>query len=281
MYDRSHFSASNLPYFYYPLEDAFASMAAAGYQAVELFAGTPHCFVDPTGSSGCAGIRELAGRYGLSLRALHPETLSKRYTLCVEEPEWRALSMEFFRRNLELAAELEIPLVTLDGTGTLLDRPRAEAFDRCAENLSRLADYAEQLGIDLALAASPRQNPSCVHTVQELADMLRAVAHPRLKALLSLPAMEEAGESIPQWFDRLGPAIAHVHFCDARLGVSQVWGQGILPLKRCLAQLEAAGYAGLLCQYLENDAYQDEPAQTDRENMRALGAGCGWPASAG
>lgn len=272
-------AASNLPYFYHSLEGAFRGIADAGYRNVEFFAGTPHFFVDPEGHSDCGPVLHLAERYGLSIRALHPETLSGRYSLCVEDPVWRELSLAWFRRNLEAASRLGAELVTLEAAGMLLDRPAQEARERCVEDLRVLAGYARELGLVLALAATPPDRPGCAHTLSELSALLRMVDSPSLKALLSIPAMAEAGETIPQWFEALGTEIVYLHFCDARPGSSQVWGHGVLPLRKLLGQLEAAGYQGLLGQYLDGDDSQAEPARCDRENMEALAAA--WPVSAG
>lgn len=275
MLDAARLTASNLPYFYESLDTAFRCIAEAGHQNVEFFAGTPHFFVEPQGHSDCRPVRDLAERYGLRIRALHPETLSGRYGLCVGEPAWRAMSMEWFRRNLEAAAQLGAELVTLEAAGGVLDEPGPAVGERCAEDLRDLAEYAGTLGLTLALAATPQDRPGCAHTLADLSALLQAVDSPRLKALLSLPVMAAAGESIPQWFQCLGPDIAYLHFCDARPGGGRVWGQGVLPLRRLLGQLEAAGYSGLLGLYLEDDSYQEEPARADRENMEALAAA--WP----
>lgn len=272
MLDASRLAASNLHYFYDSLETAFRGMADAGYRNVEFFAGTPHFFVDPEAHLDCGPVRRLAAEYGLTIRALHPETLSGRYSLCVKDPDWRAMSMAWFRRNLEAAAQMGAELVTMEAVGAVLDEPGRGARERCGENLQTLAEYAGELGLPLALATTPRDRPGCAHTLAELLSLLREVDSPSLKALLSVPAMAAEGETIPQWFACMGGEIVHLHFCDARPGGSQVWGRGILPLDRLLKQLEEAGYRGLLSQYLDNDSYQEEPAEADRENMAALAA---------
>ena len=263
-------AASNVHYFYYPLSTAFREIAAAGYQNIAFFAGTPHFFVDSSGYSDCTVVKNLAKQNGLTIQVFHPELLSGRYSLCIKDPTWQTASMSFFSHSLEAAAELGTRIVSIDIAGLLLDEPRKVVYERCVRNLYVLARRAEELGLTLALATSVRDRPSCARTLWELKDILQAVSHPNLKAALSLPAMAEAGETIPQWFRDLGNNIVYNHFTDARSGAAQVWGQGTLPLSRTLRQIEAQGYPGLLGQFLDNERYQNTPALADMENMAAI-----------
>lgn len=269
-YDAPRFAASNIHYFYYPVEHAFEHIAKAGYGNLEFFAGTPHFFADATGYSNCKKIARLAAETGLTILALHPETVSKRHTLCHADPAWRARSADCFRRSMDAAKELGARIVPIEAVGMFLDEPREDVFKRCVENLAALSGYAAELDLTLALENTGADSPGCMDSFESVCAALRSVGSPNLKALLSIPAMAEVGETIPQWFAALGGDIAFVHLNDGRPGGRYVWGQGVLPLERFLRQLDAARYAGPLGQYLDGDQYLDDPAQADAQNMLAL-----------
>lgn len=80
--------------------------------------------------------------------------------------------------------------------------------------------------------------------LEELSELLRRVDSPALGVCLDTNVMSTWGDSIPRWFERLGEHTGLVRLCDGNYHGWRAWGEGVLPMERYRAELEAAGYAG-------------------------------------
>ena len=98
--------------------------------------------------------------------------------------------------------------------------------------------------------------------------MLDAV--PELAAALDTVPVSLAGESIPQWFDKLGQRIRFVRFQDGRGCYGRIWGQGVFPSQDYAHQLLHSGYTGLVSINGLSTRYQEDPAAADRRNRATV-----------
>ena len=261
-------AASNLHYFFFPVEYAFEHISGAGYRNLEFFGATPHFFADSRCNLDCGRIRRLAADNGLNICCYHPE--AGRHMLCISDNAWRKRSVDLFKRSVSITAELGARIMAVDVTGAFRDEHRASVEKRLVESLSAVCERANETGITLALAVSALDEPGCVHTLSDVASIISSVNSSSLKALLRVSRAAATGETVEQWFEALGDNIVYVHFTDGRPGGAYVWGEGCLPMEKLLNRFGAAGYCGYLSQFLDNDTYQDKPFEADTANMRAL-----------
>ena len=119
-----------------------------------------------------------------------------------------------------------------------------------------------------------------LNTARELEAMLHRLRRPGLGVCLDTNVMSACGDTIPDWFDRLGDRTGLVRLCDGNYHGWRAWGEGVLPMERYLCQLNEVGYGGEISLRLPGEWYLERPSYPDE---RALAALCGevypWRAS--
>lgn len=131
-----------------------------------------------------------------------------------------------------------------------LVRPETQ-WGWAVEGVREIADYAMDLGIEIAMELEPFPN-SLINSVEKLIKFIKDVNHKAVKAnadvshlhLIKLP---------PEELKRLQGLVTHVHFSDNRGQVHEDLppGRGNAPLKEYLRVLDEIGYNGSISLELE------------------------------
>ena len=145
--------------------------------------------------------------------------------------------------------------------------------------LSALCPQAEAAGVRLLLA--PVMGPETpliaespvLGRLEELSELLRRVDSPALGVCLDTNVMSTWGDSIPRWFERLGEHTGLVRLCDGNYHGWRAWGEGVLPMERYRAELEAAGYAGPVSLLLPGERYAGRPSWPEERALEVLRGG--------
>lgn len=74
--------------------------------------------------------------------------------------------------------------------------------------------------------------------------MLHRLRRPGLGVCLDTNVMSACGDTIPDWFDRLGDRTGLVRLCDGNYHGWRAWGEGVLPMERYLCQLNEVAMGG-------------------------------------
>lgn len=90
---------------------------------------------------------------------------------------------------------------------------------------------------------------------------------------LDTNVMSTWGDSIPRWFERLGEHTGLVRLCDGNYHGWRAWGEGVLPMERYRAELEAAGYAGPVSLLLPGERYAGRPSWPEERALEVLRGG--------
>ena len=109
--------------------------------------------------------------------------------------------------------------------------------------------------------------------LEELSELLRRVDSPALGVCLDTNVMSTWGDSIPRWFERLGEHTGLVRLCDGNYHGWRAWGEGVLPMERYRAELEAAGYAGPVSLLLPGERYAGRPSWPEERALEVLRGG--------
>jgi sugar phosphate isomerase/epimerase len=198
---------------------------------------------------------ETGGRFLLDPHIKHEPTLVSA------DADGRARRMEFLRRAIDIAAQLNGECVSL-WSGVLHDGAgQHEAFRRLVEGLTKVIDYADSKGVTLAFEPEPGM---LVDTLARYADLLEELAKKRidssrlrltidvghLHCLAELPIADK----IRQWADRL----ANVHIEDMRQGVHEhlMFGEGEIEFPPVFAALAEIRYSGLVSVELSRHSHE-------------------------
>ncbi|MBE0532265.1 MAG: TIM barrel protein [Rhodospirillales bacterium] len=260
---------------YYPLPEALRVIAEAGCDGVELWGGFPHAFVEDfyDGQRLDAGLlascRQLVADAGLAPVAYLPEQCfyPVNYLVDTAPPfdgaRLRARSVAYFERAIEVAAELEFPLLVVTtpfwgwhkSNGGFAFRGD-KAIGQVSDVLGGLARAAERRGVVLVLEPLTRLETTSVETLDDLVAVLDAVASPALAAMLDMGHVNVTarllGRDPASYFaehvERLGGRLRHLHVNDNK-GDSDAHllpGEGNFDFTAACRALKKAGYQGYL-----------------------------------
>ncbi len=226
---------------------AFA--AAVGYDGLELapftLAAEPHLL--PAGER-----RELvtvARDHGLALTGLHfvlraPPGLS----ITAADPATRARTLDVIERLCGLCAELGGSYLVHGSPDQRRLEPDDEAGgrERGIAAIAQAAAAAGRAGVTYLLEPLGPDQTAFVNTVEEAAEIVRAIDHPALSTMLDCASAAVAeAEPVAAVLDRWLPTglIGHVHVNDPN---RQGPGQGALDLGPVVAALKRHGYRGAI-----------------------------------
>ena len=246
---------SNVHYFYYDTAYFFRQMKRCGYHAVELYAGTPHIFIDGRVIDDFDGIAALAEENGVSVGSVHAESISYRYGLCYLDEKWNADSLSAHRNLIDYAAEIGAEQVVLAFSGVFRDQNRQQIFRRAAGNLSSLAEYGQKRGIRLAVE-NTAESIGLTAGIADMGELLLQSGTSDIEVQIDAAAAEKEG--LISWLKAFGKT------CKAiRIGeVSQ------LPyIKEAIQQ---ADFHGDLVFFPTAESALENPAEIDRDFLETV-----------
>jgi protein FrlC len=269
-------AAMGQAYMWFSLEYFLDAAAKEGLHAVEVWGGAPHmCLEDWTPSRSRWLRRELEARE-LRLACYTPELLMYPIDIAAVEETLRERSVQYFLRHVAIAAELGAGQMLISSGSGYVNEPFEDAWGRSRESLARIARAAEAAGTSLALETLQPRETNLVNTLATAKRMLDELGSPAVHSCLDTETVEVVGDSVPAYFDVLGPRVGHVHLTDGVVGSlgrgHLAWGDGSLPLGEYLAVLEAHEYSGFLTLEALNSRYIRDPDAALHTSMTALRA---------
>lgn len=258
---RREFAVMNNAYRMYSFSYFLDSMEALGLTWVDLWGGVQHFDTFTADSVSLKSFRKILSARGMKVAAYTPELLGYPFNLADRHRQIRENSLGCCRKNIEIAAELEAPVMLISPGWGMWDEPFEEAFMRAADSLGKAAETAERCGVRLALEHLTPQSSNLLTNLDAVCRMLGAAGHPRLGAALDLGQMSVFGETIGMYFDRLGEKILIVHMMDGTPESHLAFGDGVLPLKEYYGELRARGYEGTVTLEINDSRYGRTPGE--------------------
>lgn len=265
-------TGTNFLYQRFTFERFLDDMETLGRRSLELWGIAPELYIPAMSDDDVRRTRHAVEERGMEVACLTPEQIMYPMNLASEARWERQAAITTYRRAAEVAAGLGARhLFLVPGTGRE-DLPRVAAWERSVEGLAEIAAYAATLGVECLLEPLQRRESNLVNDSVSLAAMLADVGSPNLFAVIDTVAMACAGEDVADCFRVLGDSIRHVHLIDGTPGGHMPWGRGQLPLDTYLAQLDAAGYDGLMTQELFGSLDALDPLAAHRESLEYVAA---------
>jgi D-psicose/D-tagatose/L-ribulose 3-epimerase len=145
---------------------------------------------------------------------------------------------------------------------------KEQIFGLVAENLRELAEHAAPQGIELAIELEPFKH-AVASSVHELADLIRLVDHPAVKANADVSHLHLSGASFDDVAVLTG-MIGHVHVsdCDGKVHGDMPPGRGVTPIKEYLQAILDTGYTGTVSVELERVPEPDRMVELVEESYR-------------
>lgn len=204
---------SNIHYFYYDTDYFFKTVKQSGFNKVEFYTGTPHIFIDGNIIDDFESVFETAHRNGVEIVAIHPETISFRYSLCRLEKEWNQKSLNAYLKNVEFAAEHGCKYINTDISGAFKDEN-----DKCIRlsvisNLNVIAEKCAENGIVLVLECMGEDDQGYISTVHQLKSIISQI-EAKVMVGINYSALRAASETLEQWIREFGNQIRYVRVSD-------------------------------------------------------------------
>lgn len=265
------------------VDEALRLLATLGYGGVAL---TPDVGqLDPLrlDPREVRGARALAAELGLALTletgarfALDPAR-KHAPNLCDEGAGERSRRVDYYRRCIDLAADLGAPLVSLwagvapDGVTLDGDRARASGaqeragarvLDRLVDGLERVLTHAAAAAVTVAFEPEPGMFVERPAGYRALRDRLAARGL-RLALTLDVGHCVVTGDlPVGRVVAQAGADLAHVHLADCPIGLHEhrMFGAGDLDLAEALGALAASGYGGMAAVELSRDSHRGPEA---------------------
>ena len=241
----------------------------AGFQTIELWAGSPHFFLSDMEYEDCVRIKHMIRERGLTVKVITPENCTVPYQFAAADPELYRRSFSYFKKGLDAGEELGCEIMAVHSGRGNLNEDREEAWKRGRDMLAKLADYAQTKGITLAMESLRPQETNLAVTLKDVKRMFDEIAHPNFKTMIDTCSMGVAGENPEQWFQVMGDEnIIHTHFVDGLPYGHLIWGDGRHDLAAWLQILHNHHYHGLLSQEITALDYCFDPARADMSNYQ-------------
>ena len=262
----------------FPLDEACRRIAGHGYRAVEILADVPHMWPATFSDHQADALRKLLGDLGLSISNINANTMFGHWTDAPPEPffepslvsdvaEYRTLRVETLLRTLDLAARLGARTVSIT-TGKPLGSMSPEACEPVLEeNLGRVLERADSLGIDVGIECEPGL---LLEWTDELVAWIQRMNSPRLGANLDLGHAQVIGEVPAESIRKLRGRIWNLHIEDirGRKHYHRIPGEGDMDFPAIAAALREVNYDR--CVTVELYTYSTAPDRAAKESYEAL-----------
>lgn len=235
------------------LTDAIRLLADIGYRSVALT--LDHAALnpfDPQLGGQQAEVRRLLDGFGMrsvietGARYLLNPHVKHDPTLLSDDERARERRIDFLRRAIDVAAELQSDCVSL-WSGALPAATEVDtALERLADGLRRVLMHARERDISLAFEPEPGM---FVDTMGRFQRLLQWIDDPALQLTLDVGHLYCQGEvPIADYIEEWGPRIVNVHIEDMRAGVHEhlMFGEGEMVFPPILEAFSAVGYRGPL-----------------------------------
>jgi fructoselysine 3-epimerase len=229
-----------------PLEHAFKDAERFGYDGIEVWGGRPHAYAYDLKEAGVDEIIRFSSEYSIPVIGYTPEMNMYPYNMMVESESMRRDSLDYVKVAMDMAVEMGagFTLISAGHAGYLATRDMY--WPRLLENLRELADYAEEVDMDLVLEPLTTYESNVVVTCDDLVAALAEVDNDRLFGMCDICPPFCNHEPIMSYFFKLGDRLRHMHIIDSdgKSDAHMMPGEGKIPLKQLFKEIEETDYDG-------------------------------------
>ena len=252
------------------LEDAIDILAELGYGGVALTLDVHH--LDPFAPDLPVRVADLAARLSRNRMRCVVETGARflldarrkhQPTLLSPTPEERAVRLDFLKRGVDIAADLNADCVSMWSGAAVDNAPGGVHMVRLEDRGERLAEFAVERNVRLAFEPEPGM---FIDTMDKFADLYRRLSHPALGLTLDIGHLVCNGElPVSKYLTEWKHALWNVHIEDMRAGVHDhlMFGEGEVDFADAFAGLREAEYAGGV--YVELSRHSHDAVNTARK----------------
>jgi len=222
-------------------EHTVEQAAAHGYQALEVRLLDGQIIPSDLSAERRRQMKAVLQQHNIRIIGLG---LSTRFSS--PDPAERKNNVDELCRYLELANDLEAPMVRTFGGNVIDGQTIDQTIDWVAQGLLAAVATAEAQGVTIVL-----ETHDAFCRGAEVARVLAQVDSPRVAAVWDIHHPYRMGERIEETWQLIGERVKHVHIKDGIKRADGSWqlvllGKGELPCQETIKLLYAKGYRGYL-----------------------------------
>jgi len=216
-----------------PIERSIARLAKFGYDGVE--------FVGEPSKVQTREIRQLLKKYQIKASSVVQIFTDERHPISAKETI-RRNAVEYVKDCINMANEIEAPVVTTSCSACMKISPEAP-FEKerslAIEFLRETGEYAEKLGIKLAVEPWNRYETYFINRLEQALDLINAVGLKNVGVMGDLFHMNIEESSLAGALTKVGSRLVHLHIADSNRAAP---GRGHLDFRPIMEALKSIHY---------------------------------------
>lgn len=270
MKEKIQFAQSSAVYFNYTLRHAITSLAALGYDGVEVWGGRPHAFRDDLVDE-LADLKAFADDLGIQVCNFIPAQFRYPSLLCSDNERVRKDSITYITLAMRNARALGSPSVSLCPGMVPWDRDLETGRKQLMKSFRELSKINGEYGLMLLIEPAHRFETNLILTIDDCVRAMDELSDPAFGILLDVGHCHVNGEDLADAVKLAARYPLHIHLddnmgdADAHLDL----GEGNIDFGRLKEGLGAVNYSGFLSIEL-GTKYIMEPEKACRSGLEKL-----------
>jgi protein FrlC len=237
---------------YATLEDAIERTAKFGYQAIDIWADSPH--LDPL--SRDIGYRQEIKKQcrdrGLEIVALSVNggALARRYNFSYCKDWVRKETIDYYKKCVDLAAEIGCPAINMISGHMMAGTHFEQAWQWNREGMSEVAKHAEKCRVTLALHTLAPSESRVIVTLDDSLKMMNEINSKSCRLMIDTADQNITDPHLSDSVRKVAKHLVYVHISDNSGSgeglVHNVPGKGTINWKMFIRVLKEVGYSGYL-----------------------------------
>ena len=261
----------NQHYHRYPFNYFLESTMRLGLEAIELWGGIPHLYVNDSTHKDIKKIGADIRERKLELVCFTPEQCIYPINLSAKDEITRDRSIKYFKKCIDVANTLECEQLIVSVGYGFYNEPDEEAWKRASDSLQMLSKEAEMKGVVLLLEQMSTIGSNVITDVKTLKKMYEEVNSPNLKVMADTVLLEFVGDRLEDYRE-FGDDLSHIHFIDGNVKTTAhlAWGEGVFNLDHYMKVLNELNYNGYLTLELISPKYNWDPEKGIRDSIEKI-----------
>lgn len=233
------------------VEIMMKSLENCGVKKFEFYAAAPHfCHYDDFPATpeeieeNTTHIHNIATTHRLKMDCFAPESIDYPLNIASENDGIREKSVHYFLDYLDDLTALGCNSLLLTSGWGYYDKPKLSAWERSCRSLKRIVKRAEELGVTVYLRPISKYSTNLVNNLPSLVRMLYEVNNDHLKACIDCSNLNEASETISDYFEVIPDKIGYFRFYNLTPYGELITGDGSEYIKSCFEELDRWNYTG-------------------------------------
>lgn len=255
----------------YHLEKVFEVASEQGYDGVEIWGGRPQAYPYDMDEARCEDVLRMKEKYRLEVPMYTPEVLGYPFNIATIDAKERSETIDYLSKALDVTKAIGAPRIQLAtghaGHGT----NRRQNKRNVMYVLSKLAEHAEKLDVDIILEAVTLMESNVIIFLDDLVELIEDIGSPRIKGMLDTVTPTVHHETFADYFEKLGDKMDYIHFIDSD-GRDQHHfpvGEGNIPMDALISIIRKYGYDGWLSSELVSP-YARDPELFAAHEIRSI-----------